>query len=81
MSKKLKVVVILALAGAVVFHYRDEIKPMLESLPFSIPFLTENSKDDETEDENKSSYEYYFKDYQTDEKSVTKDTWSMYETK
>lgn len=77
MSKKLKVAVILILAGVVIYHYRDNIESKLESLPFSIPLLTETSKDGETLNENKGSYEYYFKDYQFNEKTVTKDAWSM----
>lgn len=85
MSRKLKVIIILGLASIVAFQFRDGIKPALESLPFSIPFLNEKVENDSKPDEDKGSYKYYFKDYHDDkigDKIVTDDNkWCVYEAK
>ncbi len=75
MSKTIKLLAVILLAGILVFHYHDEIQSFLNSLPFSIPFLTE--KDEENE-ENKGSYEYYFKDNFQNE-SQEESVWNIYE--
>ena len=57
MSKSIKFVAVILLLSFLVYHYHNEIQGFINSLPFSIPFLT-----NEEEGEDKGSFEYYFKD-------------------
>lgn len=67
--KKIKCAAVILLLGFLVYHYHNEIKGYINSLPFSIPFLT-----DDEESKDKGSFEYYFKDNNIHEESI----WNIY---
>lgn len=73
MSKAIKSVAIVLLLGVLLFHYHNEIQEFINSLPFSIPFLTE-----EKEIQDKGSFEYYFKNNNIHEEPHEENVWDIY---
>lgn len=74
MSKTIKFVAVVLLLGFLVYHYHSEIHEFINSLPFSIPFLT----DEEENAEDKGSFEYYFKDNNIQEEYQEEAVWDIY---
>lgn len=73
MSKAIKSVAIVLLLGVLVYNYHGEIQNFINSLPFSIPFLTE-----EKDITDKGSFEYYFKNNNINEESHEENVWNIY---
>lgn len=74
MSKKIKFIAVVLLSGVLIYNYHSEIQKFINSLPFNIPFLTEENQDDK----NRGSFEYYFKSNNKEE-IPEESVWNIYE--
>lgn len=74
MSKKIKFIAVVLLLGVLIYYYHSEIQEFINSLPLNIPFLAEENENNK----NRGSFEYYFKNNNKEEISE-ESVWNIYE--